>query len=156
MVDNVAHYFLRDFRFDSSVFLFGLTILLNHFFNMFLMRQICCSNWPPRNYFVTTFFPHFFLLKLPYPKSNCVYINTFNPTHCLHMVMYIDGRNFYCSPELNNGMLLELPILTAFISIETELEFLITVGSGLNMMEGRYHLTAWNRFYSVFITLIKT
>ena len=81
---------------------------------MFLMRQICCSNWPPRNYFVTTCFPHFFLLKLPYPKSNCVYINTLNPTHCLHMAMYIDGRNFYCSPELNNGMLLELPILTAF------------------------------------------
>jgi hypothetical protein len=37
----------------------------------------------------------------------------------------------------------------------TELNFLIATGSKLHMMDGRYHATAWNKFYPVFITLIK-
>jgi hypothetical protein len=40
------------------------------------------------------------------------------------------------------------------ISTSNELELWIDVGSRLSMVEKRIHVTAWNRFYSVFITLI--
>jgi hypothetical protein len=37
----------------------------------------------------------------------------------------------------------------------TEPELWIAVGSRLCMVEGRYHVTAWNRFYPVVLTLMK-
>ena len=85
----------------------------NHFFNIFLMRLISCSHWPPQTCFVTQiFFPHF-LLKLPYP-TNCAYINTFIPIHCPHTAVNVNAKNFFHSQELNKGMLFELHVLTAF------------------------------------------
>ena len=113
--DNMAHSLFRDSRLKSNIFLLYSAIFLNHFFNAFLMRLICCSYWPPGTWFVTqTFFPHFFLLKLPYPVSHRAYFNTFIPIHCLHTSLNIDWKNIFHSQELNNGMLCELQILTAF------------------------------------------
>lgn len=43
--DNVAYSFFRDFQFKSNVFLFDLMLFLNHLFNAFFMRPICCSHW---------------------------------------------------------------------------------------------------------------
>jgi hypothetical protein len=37
----------------------------------------------------------------------------------------------------------------------TILALWITVGSRLHLVDGRYHVTAWNRFYPVFIALMK-
>ena len=41
------------------------------------------------------------------------------------------------------------------ISTGTELELWIGVGSRLFVLEGRYHMTVWNWFYAVFLTLKK-
>ena len=77
------------------------------------MRLVCYSHWPPQPCFVTqTCYPHFFFLKLAYPTCNCAYINTFTSIHCLHIAMNVDGRNIFCSQELNNSMLFEPHILT--------------------------------------------
>jgi hypothetical protein len=59
--------------------------------------------------------PNCFLLKLLCPPSNCAYINTFIPIHCLHMAMNVSGRNFVCSQELENNMFAP-HILTTFRS----------------------------------------
>jgi hypothetical protein len=41
------------------------------------------------------------------------------------------------------------------ISTGTEPEFWIAVDSELCMVDGRFHVTAWSRIYTVFIILIK-
>ena len=41
------------------------------------------------------------------------------------------------------------------ISTGTESELRIAMGSRSRMVEGRYHVTAWNRFYPVSISLVK-
>ena len=99
--------------------------------------------------FVTqTCFPHF-LLKLPYPMCNCAYyINTCNPIHNLHMAMSMGGifsavKNSIMACCLNR-MSSQPSILTG-----TEPELWRAVGSRLHTVEGRYIVTAWNRFYQV-------
>lgn len=101
-------------------------------------------------------FPHFFLLKLPYPTSNCVYIIISIPIHCLRMVMNVIRRNF--SAVSNSVMACYLNHTSSQPSMSTgiELELWIAVSSRLPMVEGRYHVTSWNQYCPVFITLIKT
>jgi hypothetical protein len=69
--------------------------------------------------------------------------------------MNVNERNFFCSRELNNGMLFEPLFLTAFHSTGIEPELWIAVGVRLGMVGGRYHVTVWSRFYAVFLTLIR-
>jgi len=47
--------------------------------------------------------------------------------------------------------------MSAQLSISTgaELEMWLAMGSSFRLMEERYHMTAWDQFYLVFITLIK-
>ena len=85
-------------------------------------------------------------VKLVYPMCNCVDINTFIPIHCLHTVMNVDRRKFFCSQELCLNPTSSQPsILTG-----SELELWMVVGSRLCMVEGRYHVTARNWLYPVF------
>jgi len=114
-IDNVAHSFFRNSQFKSSVFVFDSMIFSNSVFSPFFMRLVCCSHWFPWSCFVTqTCLSHFFLLKLPYPASDCASFNTFIPIHCLHMAMNVDGRNFFHSQELGNSTVFEPHNLTAF------------------------------------------
>jgi hypothetical protein len=96
-----------------------------------------------------------FLLKLPYPTSNCVYIYIFIPIHCLHVVMNVITRNFF-STISNSVMACYLNHTSSqpFVSTGIKLELRIAVSSRLPMLEGRY-VTLWNQFCPVFITLIK-
>ena len=73
------------------------------------------SSWPLWPCLVThSCFPHCVLLKLLFPASDCAYINTFIPIHCLHMAMNVDGRNFVCSQELKNATLFEPHFVITF------------------------------------------
>ena len=67
--------------------------------------------------------------------------------------MSVEGI-FFCSQELNNGMLFELLFLTAFHSAGIEPKFQIFVGIKLYMVGGD-HVTVWSCFYVVFLTLIQ-
>ena len=81
---------------------------------LLLMRLVCYSHWPHQPCYVTqTCFPHFFLLKLPYPPSNCAYINTFIPIHCLFMTTNVRGI-FSAVKNLIMAHRLNLHVLTAF------------------------------------------
>jgi uncharacterized protein with PQ loop repeat len=113
-IDNVSHSFFWDSQFKSSVFLFDSVIFSNYIFSPFLMRPICCSHWPPWSCLITQTCLSHFLLKLPYPASNCAYFNTLIPIHCLHMTIYVDGRNFLHSQKLSNSTVFEPHNLTAF------------------------------------------
>ena len=120
------------------------------------MRLICCSYWPPWPCFVTqTCFPHFCLLKLPYPTTNCAYINTFIPIYCLHMAIMSTGGILSAIKNSMTARCLNRMSSQPSISTGNKIELRIDVGSRISMVEKKYHVTAWNRFYPVFITLIK-
>jgi len=87
--------------------------------------------------------------------SDFAYINTFIHMHCLCTAMNVDRRNFFHSQELSNGMFLNRRSSLLSISTGTELELWIAVGSRLLLVQERYHVTAWDQFYLVFVTLIK-
>ena len=91
-------------------------------------------------------------VKLLYPTSNFAYISTLIPMHCLHMVMNVDGEIFSL---VRNSITAHCLNRMSSQPSCTELELRITVGSKLHMVEGRYHVTAWNQFYLVFITVVK-
>jgi hypothetical protein len=68
--------------------------------------------------------------------------------------MNVNGRNFFCIRELNNGMLFEQHVLAAFHSTGTELKLWRAMGISVCMVEGRYHVTAWSRLFAVSLTQI--
>jgi len=41
--------------------------------------------------------------KLLYPTSNCAYINTFIPIHCVHAVIKVDHRRIFHGQKLYHG-----------------------------------------------------
>jgi len=138
-VDNMAHSFFRDSQFESSVFLFDLTIFPNRFFNAFLMRLVCCILWPSWPCLVTqAYFLHFFLLKIA----------------CIQQWMSMGGI-FSAVKHLITAHCLNRTSSWPSILTGTVLELRITVCSRLCMMEGRYHVTAWNQFYVAFFALLK-
>jgi len=85
--DNVAHSFCRD-----SQFLFDLTVFSTHFFIMFLMRLSCLN-------------------------CNTQHLTVLMSTHLSiypqHTAVNVNGKNFFCSQELNNSTFFEPHILTA-------------------------------------------
>ena len=141
--------------FKSNVSMFDLTIFLNNFFNAFLMRLLFCCYWPLQSCFVTqTCFPHFFLLNLPYPVSllTSTYLSPY--TACTWWWM-LKGGIFSAVKNLITAHCLNCMFSQLSISIGTEPELWIAVDSRLHMVGGRYHVTAWNWFYPVFIARIK-
>jgi len=68
------------------------------------------------------------------------------------MLMNVDGRN--CSTVKISVMAHSSKCMSC-ISTGNEPELWTAVGSRLYIVEGRNHVTVWNRFYAVFITLIK-
>jgi hypothetical protein len=87
--------------------------------------------------------------------SNCAYINTLIPMRCLHTSMNVDDRNFF---QVKNSVTVHcLNRMSSqpsiFTSIEVKLE--TAVASRLYTAERRDHVTVWNQFYAISITLIK-
>jgi len=84
------------------------------------------------------------LLKLPYPKSNCAYVNTFHPIHCLHTATIVDGKAcLSAGKNLDNGALFWTVCSHSLtISTGTEPELWIAVCSKLRMVDGRYDVAA--------------
>jgi hypothetical protein len=76
--------------------------------------SVAVTETPPQEIVLSHKLPLFFLLKLPYPKTHCAYINTFIPIHCLHAGLNVNWKNIFHGQEHNNSMLCELHILTAF------------------------------------------
>jgi hypothetical protein len=95
------------------------------------------------------------LHKLLYLTPNCDCIDTFIPIHCFHMANIVNGRNFYAVKNLIMARCLKRMSSHPSTSTGTEMELWTAVGSRLCMVEGRHHMTVWNWFYSVFVTLNK-
>jgi hypothetical protein len=70
--------------------------------------------------------------------------------------MPVGGILFFFRKELRNvARCFNRSTLQPSISTASEPDLRIAVDSRLGLVEGRYHVTAWSRFYPFFITLIK-
>ena len=140
----------------------------NHFYTWCLSTSIhVCQrstssripSWGlPRPCLVTqTCVSHFFLLKLSYTTYNCAYINIFIPICCLQKAVNVDEGHFLRRQEPSNvARCLNRSFSQPSMSTGTESELWIAVGLWLCMVEGRYHVTAWSRFYPFSITYLLT
>ena len=83
-------------------------------------------------------------------------INPFIHIHWPHIAINVEGRNFSCSQELDNGTF-EPHVFTAFHFDWHWTRVMDSYGFrfGWHKVDGRYYMTAWNPFYPLFSTLIK-
>ena len=85
--------------------------------------------------------------------SHCAYLNTL-PLYTARIRQRMAmGGNF--SASQNPVRCFSRTSSQPSISTGTEPELRIAVGSTWCIVEGRYHVTAWNRFYPLFFTPIK-
>jgi hypothetical protein len=112
-----------------------LTIVSNHCFNMLLMRLICLQPLASLTLLFHTILLPPFLAWTVVPNIT-VLTASHIPMYCLHSGMNVNGRNFFCSQELNNGMLFEPLFLMAFHSTGTEPELWIAVDTRVRMVGG--------------------
>jgi hypothetical protein len=127
--------------------MFDSTIFLNNFFNVFLIRLICCNQWPPR-----PGFSH----KLASPTSCSNYctqwLTVLTSTHLPPYTTCTQRMSMggIFSPVKNSIRARCLNRMSPQPSISTGTQpdscrFKVIYD------RGEYHVTVWSRFYPVFI-----
>lgn len=109
----MAHSFFRDSLYKSNVFVLYLTIFSNHFFNVLLMRLVCCSQGLPDLGLSHKILPPTSYLNCHTHSLTVLTTTRLSPcSACMWNWMSIGGT--FSGYELRNSMLFELHIPTAF------------------------------------------
>jgi hypothetical protein len=149
------HSFFRGLQFKCNVFLFDSTTFSNYFFNVFLMRLVCCSHWPtwPCSV-IQTFFPPCSCLKC-HTQHVTVLTSTHLSPYTTWTLQWMWMGGIFSSVKNSTARYLNRTSSQLSISTGTETQLWIAVSSRLRMIRRRCPLSAWNRLYPVFFIRIK-